>query len=606
MHVMCGIFGVIGGTHASRLILAGLASLEYRGYDSAGIATLVGGRIERRRASGRLSNLADLMGREPIGGTAGIGHTRWATHGAPTEANAHPHATARVAVVHNGIIENHHELRNWLIANGRRPTSQTDSEVIPLLIDMLLEQGLPPREAVLGALERLEGSYALAILFSGHEDLMIAARRGSPLVVGLSDNGSFVASDVMALIPHTRRMVYLDDGQIAEISRRGASVFDFRGRPVERSPVMVDLDPESASRDGHQHFMHKEIHEQPKVAARIVEAYGARESFARLPFDVARLPRLTIVACGTSYFAGLVAKYWLEDIAGLPVEVDIASEFRYRRRPPAPGGAALFISQSGETADTLACLRMVKQRGIPTVALVNVMSSTMASEADLALPLHAGAELGVASTKAFTAQLTLLAFLAAHAGLKRPGGDAEAAARLLTGLRGLPDLIGRALDLEGACAGIANRYYPAGTMLYLGRGISYPIALEGALKMKEITYLHAEGYPAGELKHGPIALIDQTCPVVAIAPSDDLFEKTGSNLQEVAARSGRIILIGNAEGIAALATITEDSITLPAADPLITPMVAAIPLQLLAYHTALARGTDVDRPRNLAKSVTVE
>jgi glucosamine--fructose-6-phosphate aminotransferase (isomerizing) len=603
---MCGIFGIINGSPATQPILAGLARLEYRGYDSAGIATLVGGRIERRRASGRLSNLASLMERDPIAGTIGIGHTRWATHGAPTDANAHPHATERVVVVHNGIIENHHELRNWLIATGRMPTSQTDSEVVPLLIDTLLEQGLSPRDAVLGALERLEGSYALAILFAGHEDMIIAARRGSPLVVGLGDDESFVASDVMALVPHTRRMIYLDDGQIAEITRNGAYVFDRYGQPVERTPVTVDLDPESASLDGHRYFMHKEIHEQPKVAASIVEAYGNPNSFARLPFDLAHLPRLTIVACGTSYYAGLVAKHWLEDVAGLPVEVDIASEYRYRRRAAVRGEAALFISQSGETADTLACLRMVKQRGMPTLALVNVMSSSMAHEADLALPLHAGPELGVASTKAFIAQLMVLAHFAAYAGHRRPDGDVEAAARLLNGLRGLPDLIGRALDLESACAGIANRYYPAGTMLYLGRGISHPIALEGALKMKEITYLHAEGYPAGELKHGPIALVDRTCPVVAVAPSDELFEKTGSNLQEVAARSGRIILIGNEPGIAALASITEESIALPEADPLITPVVAVIPLQLLAYHTALARGTDVDRPRNLAKSVTVE
>ena len=603
---MCGIFGIINATPATKSILAGLACLEYRGYDSAGIATLASGRIDRRRASGRLSNLVSLIEGEPIVGTIGIGHTRWATHGAPTDVNAHPHATERVVVVHNGIIENHNELRNWLIAIGRMPTSQTDSEVIPLLIDMLLEQGLSPRDAVLDTLERLEGSYALAILFAGHDDLMIAARRGSPLVIGLGDNESFVASDVMAVVPHTRRIIHLDDDEIAEITRAGASIFDRHGRPVERAPVMVDLDPECASLNGHRYFMHKEIHEQPKVAERIVKAYSGLESFTRLPFDIERLSRLSIVACGTSYYAGLVAKHWLEGIAGLPVEVDIASEYRYRRRPSVPGEAALFISQSGETADTLACLRMVKQQGMPTLALVNVMSSSMANEADLALPLHAGPELGVASTKAFIAQLMVLAHFACYAGQRRSNGDTEAAARLLNALRGLPDLIGRTLDLEDACASVANRFYVAGIMLYLGRGICHPIALEGALKMKEITYLHAEGYPAGELKHGPIALIDPTCPVVAVAASDDLFEKTASNLHEVAARGGRIILIGNEPGIAALASITEASIALPEADPLIAPVIAAIPLQLLAYHTALARGTDVDRPRNLAKSVTVE
>ncbi len=608
---MCGIIGVVGAKDAAPILLDGLRRLEYRGYDSAGIATLVDGRIERRRAEGKIGNLESRVAREPIQGTIGIGHTRWATHGAPTEANAHPHAAGRVVVVHNGIIENFRHLRDELIAAGRTFASDTDSEVVAHLIDHYLERGLSPREATAKALGRLDGAFALGILIAGEERLMIGARRGSPLAVGWGEGTMFLGSDAIALAPYTRRVTYLEDGDWAVLTEAGAEIYDERGEPVTREAQVSTYAGATSGKGNYRHYMEREIHEQPEVIGEtlhgFVDPVARRAEFPGLGYDLATAPRMTIVACGTSYYAGLVAKVWFERYAGLSCEVDIASEFRYRRPPLPKGGIAVFVSQSGETADTLAALRYAKSQGQHTVALVNVPESTIAREAAAQLMTRAGPEIGVASTKAFTTQLVTLALLAMATARARGAIDDAEERRLFDVLVEVP---GRALEVLRQNARIEaiarDVLVGARDVLYLGRGSSYPIALEGALKLKEISYIHAEGYAAGEMKHGPIALIDETVPVVAVAPSDELFEKTASNLQEVAARRGRIVLLSDAKGIAALADLTTAAIEVPAVDPFAAPIVYALPVQLLAYHTAVQKGTDVDQPRNLAKSVTVE
>jgi glutamine---fructose-6-phosphate transaminase (isomerizing) len=606
---MCGIFGVVNGQRAAPIILEGLERLEYRGYDSAGMATVCDGYVDRRRTAGHLSNLRRLIANEPLHGTIGIGHTRWATHGGPTSRNAHPHATDRVAVVHNGIIENYRELRTRLVLAGRPLTSETDTEVLPWLITEGLADGLAPREAVRYALNQIEGSYALGIVFSDRDDLLIAARHQSPLAIGLGADATFIGSDPLALAPHTRHVLFLEDGDIAEISRHGRiAIFDSTAAEVGRPVRELKEDCIHVSKLGFDSFMHKEIHEQPTVAARILSAYDRGEPFAAIPFDLAELSRLTIVACGSSFHAALIAKYWFEGIAGLPVDADIASEFRYRRAPRSPREGVLLISQSGETADTLACLRMVKAHGLPSVALVNVPESSIGREADAVLPLLAGPEVGVASTKAFTAQLIVLALLVLHAARARTGLELSRFAQLHAAVRALPILLERALTIQSEAhyAALATAFGIVPSVLYVGRGTSYALALEGALKLKEIAYIHAEAHAAGELKHGPIALVDDHLPVVAIAPRDELFVKSACNLEEIAARGGKIIALSDPVGCAELADTVAWRIMFPAADPFVLPILAAVPLQLIAYYWALARGADVDRPRNLAKSVTVE
>ena len=613
---MCGIIGILGRREAAPILLEGLKRLEYRGYDSAGIATLVNGSIDRRRAEGKLANLATRLDEMPISGTVGIGHTRWATHGVPNEANAHPHATDRVAVVHNGIIENYKELRDGLTGAGVNLASDTDTEVIVHLISEEVAAGKSPAEATAATLRRLEGAFALAIIFSGHHDLMIGARRGSPLAVGFGEGEMFLGSDALALAPLTDRIMYLEDGDWVVLGPDGAKVFDTEDGPVERPVRRTELSGAAIGKGGYRHFMLKEIYEQPQVIGDTLQSFinpaSRTVTMPDLPFDPAELDRLTLVACGTSYYACLTAKYWFEQLARIPVEVDIASEFRYRE-PPLPGpkgtggkGAALFISQSGETVDTLAALRYAREAGQSILSIVNVPESAIARGSDMVLQTNAGPEIGVASTKAFTTQLTVLACLAIAVARGRGAIDAAEEARLTTALTEVPARAAEILNHDERIKGIAQNMAEARDVLYLGRGTSYAIALEGALKLKEISYIHAEGYAAGEMKHGPIALIDDQVPVIVIAPTDSLFEKTASNVHEVMARGGRVIVISDEAGAKALAEGAEATVALQAVDPFVAPILYAIPVQLLAYHVAVIKGTDVDQPRNLAKSVTVE
>ncbi len=607
---MCGIIGIIGKSAAAPHLLDALKRLEYRGYDSAGVATVVNGSIERRRAEGKIVNLEGLLARQPLAGTTGIGHTRWATHGAPNETNAHPHATRRVAVVHNGIIENFAALKAELEAQGCRFATQTDTEVVAHLLTVLLDQGKTPEQAMGAALKRFEGAFALAVLVAGRDDLLLAARRGSPLAVGYGNGEMYVGSDALALAPFTRRISYLEDGDWAVVTAAGAVVFDSQDREAKRAIRETALTGALIGKGNHRHFMHKEIHEQPAIVGDTLRAYlnpaTLQVGLPALPFDFATLPKLTIVACGTSSYAGMVAKYWFEGLARLPVEVDIASEFRYRDPPFVKGGAALFISQSGETIDTLSALRHAKSQGQHIAAIVNVPESSIAREADVVFPTHAGPEIGVASTKAFTAQLTVLACLALAAAKARGTLDPKHAGELAVALMEAPARLAEVLAHDEALQAMAHTLAAARDVLYLGRGAAYPVALEGALKLKEISYIHAEGYPAGEMKHGPIALIDERVPVIFVAPSDGAFDKTASNAQEVAARGGKVILLADAAGLAKLKSLAAATLEMPKTHPFVAPILYAVPVQLLAYHTAILKGTDVDQPRNLAKSVTVE
>ena len=609
---MCGIVGIAGGEDAAPVILEALRRLEYRGYDSAGISTLSGGHIERRRAAGKLGNLAAVLKADPLAGRTGIGHTRWATHGAPTESNAHPHATTRVALVHNGIIENFRELRDELAAKGHRFDSETDTEVAVHLVTDYLEKGHDAPHAAIAAVRRLTGAYALAMIFEGEESLVIGARKGSPLAVGYGAHESYLGSDAFALAPFTNRICYLEDGDVAVLRGPEVSIFDAEGRPANREIRVVSGAEGLVDKGGFRHFMAKEIHEQPEVIAHTLAHYldpgdlRVALADARVSAALARAGRLTISACGTAFYAGLVAKTWFEQLARVGVDVDVASELRYREPVYAKDGCALFISQSGETADTLAALRHAKANGQTTLAIVNVPESSIAREADIVLPIFAGPEIGVASTKAFTCQLCVLAALAIAAGRARNVLGADTERRLCKALLETPRHIVEFLKQEPAVAALGAAIADASDVLYLGRGLSYPLALEGALKLKEISYIHAEGYAAGEMKHGPIALIDESVPVIVLAPFDALFEKTVSNMQEVMARGGRVVMISDKEGLRKGGGDVWAKILLPTVDPLLTPLVSAVPVQLLAYHTAVAKGTDVDQPRNLAKSVTVE
>ncbi len=607
---MCGIIGILGHGNVATRLLDGLKRLEYRGYDSAGIATVHDGFIDRRRAAGKLANLAARLADDPLPGHTGIAHTRWATHGGPTEDNAHPHIVGDVSVVHNGIIENFKPLRDELIAEGRTFLSQTDTEVVAHLIDRALKGGLSPRDAVAAVLPRLHGAFALAVLFKSDPDLLIAARLGAPLTVGYGDGENYLGSDAHALAPLTRRIAYLDEGDWAAVSRGGIEIYDKTNARVDRPIVDSGETVEVIDKGNYPHFMLKEIYEQPVVVAQTLRSYLQRvDERVTLPipdFDLGAIKRLTIVACGTSYYAGMVAKYWFEQFARIAVDLDVASEFRYRAPVMESGGLALFISQSGETADTLAALQHARAEGQKIAVVVNVPTSTMAREADLLLPTHAGPEIGVASTKAFTCQLAVLAALAANFARARGRLSADEERLIVGHLAEAPASMNAALAYDDAIAEVARIVAPARDVLYLGRGTDYPLALEGALKLKEISYIHAEGYAAGEMKHGPIALIDDLVPVIVIAPSGPLFDKTVSNMQEVRARGGKVILISDAEGIAAAGDGCVATITMPRVHPLIAPLVYAVSVQLLAYHVAVIKGTDVDQPRNLAKSVTVE
>jgi glutamine---fructose-6-phosphate transaminase (isomerizing) len=606
---MCGIVGVLSKGPVAAQLVDALKRLEYRGYDSAGVATVENGHLGRRRAEGKLRNLEDRLRSAPLLGDTGIGHTRWATHGKPVEANAHPHMTEQVSVVHNGIIENFHELKAELMAEGATFTSDTDTEVIAHLVTRELKGGSDPVRAVFNTLKRLQGAFALALIFRGYDDLMIVARQGSPLAIGYGTGEMFVGSDAIALAPFTDAIAYLEDGDWAVLTRKGVAIRDGAGKAVER-PVARSLATSLlVDKGNYRHFMAKEINEQPEVIGHTLAAYTdlATNSveIPALPVDFANISRLSISACGTAFYAGLVAKYWFERWARLPVEVDIASEFRYRETALDPGGAALFVSQSGETADTLASLRYCRAQSQHVVSIVNVRESSIARESDAVLPMLAGPEIGVASTKAFTCQLTVLACLAIAAGKARGHISPALEAELVAALAEVPRLMAAVLRDEKPYEALAYTLSRAHDVLYLGRGSSYPIALEGALKLKEISYIHAEGYAAGELKHGPIALIDQNVPVIVIAPRDDLFDKTVSNMQEVAARGGQIVLVSDAEPSSTGCAIATD-LAVPPVHRFVTPLVYALPVQLIAYHTAVFMGTDVDQPRNLAKSVTVE
>ncbi len=606
---MCGIIGVLGDHEAAPIMVEALKRLEYRGYDSAGIATVNQGRLDRRRAVGKLVNLSDLLVHDPLLGRAGIGHTRWATHGAPSVENAHPHRAGPIAVVHNGIIENFRELREELAGKGLAWESDTDTETVVLLVQSYMDQGLGPREAAEATIARLEGAFALLFLFEGEENLLIAARRGSPLAIGHGNGEVFVGSDAIALAPLTDRITYLEEGDWAVITREGVEIRDAEGRRANRAVRTVQVDAARVEKGGYKHFMAKEIAEQPTVVGNAIAHYlSADGSALKLPATVnfKDFERVVMVACGTAFYACLTAKYWFEQIAGLPVEVDIASEFRYREPPVPANTAAIFVSQSGETADTLAALRYMAGKARRVLSVVNVAESSIARESDLVLPILAGVEIGVASTKAFTCQLTVLALLALKAAEDRGRlGPEELKARLAE-LRALPGLLNQALGKGDEIAAIAEQLSEARDVLFLGRGPMYPLALEGALKLKEISYIHAEGYASGELKHGPIALVDPTVPVVVMAPRDALFEKTVSNMQEVMARHGRVLLMSDAKGAKAAGDGIWAKITMPACPAFLAPILYAIPAQLLAYHAAIAKGTDVDQPRNLAKSVTVE
>jgi glucosamine--fructose-6-phosphate aminotransferase (isomerizing) len=606
---MCGIVGVLGKGPVAEQLVDALKRLEYRGYDSSGVATVEHGHLERRRAEGKLRNLEQKLKSEPLGGSTGIGHTRWATHGKPVETNAHPHMTDLVSVVHNGIIENFRDLKAELAARGAIFTSDTDTEVIAHLITHELKAGNDPVRATFNALRRLEGAFALAIIFAGYDDLMIVARQGSPLAIGYGNGEVFAGSDAIALAPFTDAIAYLEDGDWAVLTRKGIAIRDRNGNAVERPVTRSQANALLIDKGNYRHFMAKEIHEQPEVIGHTLAGYvdlaTNRIDVPALPFDFATLPRLSISACGTAFYAGLVAKYWFERWAKLPVDVDIASEFRYRETALTPGGAALFISQSGETADTLATLRYCRSQAQHIVSVVNVRESSIARESDVVLPTLAGPEIGVASTKAFTCQLTVLACLAIAAGKARGVIGPELESQLVQALAEVPRHMATVLRDERPYELLAHNLSKARDVLYLGRGLNYPIALEGALKLKEISYIHAEGYAAGELKHGPIALIDENMPVIVIAPRDDLFDKTVSNMQEVAARGGKIIMVSDAEPASTGCAIAA-RLAVPPIHRFVTPLVYAVPVQLIAYHTATFMGTDVDQPRNLAKSVTVE
>jgi glutamine---fructose-6-phosphate transaminase (isomerizing) len=608
---MCGIIGVIGREAAAPQLIDALKRLEYRGYDSAGVATLEQGQLTRRRAQGKLKNLEQRLASEPLLGTIGIGHTRWATHGRPTENNAHPHATDRLAVVHNGIIENFVELRRELEADGAKFSTETDTEVIAHLVSSEMARGASPVDAVKAALPRLRGAFALAFLFAGEDNLLIGARKGSPLAIGFGDGEMFVGSDAIALAPFTDTVSYLEDGDWVIITRSGAEIHDSTGDVVQRAMLKSQASVMLIDKGNHRHFMAKEIHEQPEVVghtlANSVDMAAERVLLPKnLPFDFRNLNRISIAACGTAYYAGMIAKYWFERFAHLPVEVDIASEFRYRSAPLGEGGLSIFVSQSGETADTLASLRYARARKQHVLSIVNVPTSTIARESDVVVPTLAGPEIGVASTKAFTCQLAALATLAIAAGKTRGVLSEADEKKLVHALIEVPRHISEALALEPQIEQLARDLAKSRDVLYLGRGTNYPLALEGALKLKEISYIHAEGYAAGELKHGPIALVDETMPVIVIAPYDQIFEKTMSNMQEVAARGGRLILVTDAAGAQAAGDLPIATLTLPTMLAAVAPLVYAVPVQLIAYHTAVQMGTDVDQPRNLAKSVTVE
>jgi glutamine---fructose-6-phosphate transaminase (isomerizing) len=607
---MCGIVGIVGREEVSGRLMGGLKRLEYRGYDSAGICTAIDGKLERRRAEGKIENLQRVLESEPLRGTIGIAHTRWATHGAPTVCNAHPHIVDGVALVHNGIIENFRALRQEMQALGRTFESETDSEVVAHLVAIEIEQGKSPQEAVAAVLPRLVGAFAITILFRDHPDLLIGARMGAPLTVGYGDGETYLGSDALALAPLTQKIAYLKEGDWVVATREGATIYDRENRQVDRPIVESGASAAMIEKGNHRHYMQKEIFEQPLVVAQTLQSYlRSYEQKIALPdmeFSFADVPRITIVACGTSYYAGMVAKYWLEQFARVPVELDIASEFRYREPVLEEGGLALFISQSGETADTLAALRHAREQGQKIAVVVNVPTSSMAREADLLLPTRAGPEIGVASTKAFTCQLAVLAVLAAKIARDKGRMSEEEEREIVEHLSEAPAAINAALAHDEEIERMAPLISQARDVLYLGRGPDYPMALEGALKLKEISYIHAEGYAAGEMKHGPIALIDEHVPIVVIAPSGPLFEKTVSNMQEVQARGGKVVLISDAQGLERASEGTIATIEMPKVHPLIAPMVYAVPVQLLAYHVAVMRGTDVDQPRNLAKSVTVE
>ncbi|MAQ28463.1 MAG: glutamine--fructose-6-phosphate transaminase (isomerizing) [Qipengyuania citrea] len=607
---MCGIIGIVSSEPVADRLVDGLRRMEYRGYDSAGVCTLDDGKLIRRRAEGKLNNLVAELAANPAPGDMGIAHTRWATHGAPTAQNAHPHATDRVALVHNGIIENFKELRAELQADGRTLESDTDSEVVVHLVSREIENGSSPREAVAQVLPRLRGAFALAIAFRDHPGMLIGARRGSPLVVGYGDGETYIGSDALALAPLTQQISYLEEGDWVVVTREAAEIHDAENQPVEREIQTSGASAAAVEKGNYRHFMQKEIFEQPTVVAQTLGSYLRQsDNSVALPqfdFDLSQIKRVTIVACGTSFYAGMVAKYWFEQFARVPVDIDVASEFRYREPVLEEGGLALFISQSGETADTLAALRHCKENGQTIAVIVNVPTSSMAREADLLLPTHAGPEIGVASTKAFSCQLAVLAALAAHMAVTKGLMSREEEQEVVGHLLEAPAALNAALDHDDDIASMAHLIAPARDVLYLGRGPDYALALEGALKLKEISYIHAEGYASGEMKHGPIALIDDKVPVIVLAPSGPLFEKTVSNMEEVRARGGQVVLISDADGLEQAGEGCLATIEMPKVHPLIAPLVYTIPVQLLAYHVACVKGTDVDQPRNLAKSVTVE
>ncbi len=607
---MCGIIGILGTDHVTDRLIEGLRRLEYRGYDSAGVATIVDGAIERRRAEGKLDNLVAVLAGDPLPGMTGIAHTRWATHGAPTTDNAHPHATSEVAIVHNGIIENFKELRDELVSRGRNFASQTDTEVVAHLISEHIEAGVEPRDAVRKTLDRLHGAFALAIMFRSYPDQLIGARLGSPLVVGHGEGESFFGSDALALAPFTQKISYLEEGDMVVLTRDATLIYDADDELVARPVTLSGASAAMMEKGNHRHFMQKEIFEQPVVVAQTLHSYlRPLEEQVALPdmsFDLANFDRVSIVACGTSYYVAMIGKYWIEQFARIPVEADVASEFRYRDPVLGENQLAVFISQSGETADTLAALQHCKAAGLKTAGIINVPTSSMAREVDLLMSTHAGPEIGVASTKAFTCQLAVMAAFAANLARAKGKLSADEEREIVQYLSEAPEAMNMALAHDEEIEAMAGTIAQARDVLYLGRGTDYPMALEGALKLKEISYIHAEGYASGEMKHGPIALIDDLVPLIVIAPSGPLFEKTVSNMQEAQARGAQVVLISDAEGIRKAGEGTVATIEMPKVHPLIAPLVYAIPVQLLAYHVAVAKGTDVDQPRNLAKSVTVE
>ena len=606
---MCGIVGVLGANEVAPILVEALKRLEYRGYDSAGIATINDGYLDRRRAIGKLVNLGDRLVHEPLAGKSGIGHTRWATHGAPNENNAHPHKSGKVAVVHNGIIENFRELREELATHGLEFTTDTDTETVAMLTDYFISQGATPIEAVNQTLAKLDGAFALAFLFDGEQDLMIAARKGSPLAIGHGDGEMYIGSDAIALAPMTNHVTYLEEGDCAVLTRTSLEVRDQNGELANRAVKTIAIDSSRVDKAGYKHFMAKEIAEQPTVLGNTLSHYISPEGEINLPdpgIDFTKIERLTMVACGTAYYACMTAKYWFEQIARIPVEIDVASEFRYREPPITKGTVALFVSQSGETADTLAALRYCEGKADTILSVVNVPESSIARESDLALPIFAGVEVGVASTKAFTCQLTVLLSLALKAASDRGKITPEQLADHVASIRNVPALINAAIDKDAQMQSAARKISEARDVLFLGRGVMYPLAQEGALKLKEISYIHAEAYASGELKHGPIALVDKHVPVVVMAPRDPLFDKSVSNMQEVMARKGKVILISDAQGLKEAGEGIWATVEMPTVPDVVAPIVYAVPAQLLAYHTAVAKGTDVDQPRNLAKSVTVE